>query len=320
VSVAKDGIRLDRSDTYWNRSAVGLEGVRLVPMDSAEAALDAYKKGELDAVTNADFEPLALKLLTPYQDFKQTTHAALNYYEFNIAVFPFSERRVREALALAIDRDRLTDVEMEGSTEPATRLLPTGSGQVQLLYDADKARDLLDKVGFPSGEGFPRIRLVVNRNDTQQRVAKAIARMWKQNLNLDTQILVKENAEMDAVRGSGDFDLIRRGAVLPSSDELVGLSTVLGSVVRTVPAASATPIEGEKRKEQGGPSAPVEEAPPTMVVITEADALYELNVIPLYFPTSYSMVKPYVTGFEIDANGSPDLKAVSIDSSWRPKK
>ncbi len=321
ASLGKDDVSLDRSDTYWNVANVGLEHVRLIAKDSAEAALDSYKKGELDAVTNADFEPLALKLLTPYQDFRQSTHGALNFYEVNSAHLPFSDRRVREALAVSIDRERLTDVEMEGSSFPASRMLPVSEADTELPYDVAHARDLLEKAGFPAGVGFPKIRLVVNRNDTQQRVARAVARMWKQDLNLDTQIIVKEPGEMESVKLAGDFDIIRRGTVLPARDELVSLAAILGSETRSVAVVKPeTPEDVRTRETKNGPA---EQPPPEMIATTvtwtEEDSLFELNEIPLYFPLSYSLVKPYVQGFEIDTNGSPNLAEVKIDSNWQPK-
>lgn len=324
ASIGTADIALARSDTYWNKDNVELEHVRLIAKENAEAALDAYKNGDLDAVTNADFEPLALKLLTPYQDFRQATHGALGFYQVNTEIFPFNDRRIREALAVSIDRERIADVELGGSVEPATHLLPERGGSTELRYDVAHAEDLLDKAGFPSGEGFPKIRLVIGRNDTQQRIAKAVARMWKQNLNLDTQIIVKEPQDMEAVRASGEFDLIRRGEVLPASDELVSLATILGSEARSVPVLKPfnSPV-GTVREDKRGPAVS-ETAPPepatTMAVWTEDDALYELAAIPLYFPLSYSLVKPYVEGFEIDGNGSPDLRQVSIDSGWQPKR
>ena len=75
ASIGRDGIVLDRSETYWQKSAVNLEHVQFVPKDTAESALDAYKKGEIDAITNAEFAPLALKLLAPYDDFRRTAHS-----------------------------------------------------------------------------------------------------------------------------------------------------------------------------------------------------------------------------------------------------
>ncbi|MEQ1646872.1 MAG: ABC transporter substrate-binding protein, partial [Pyrinomonadaceae bacterium] len=103
AKIANDGITLEPAETHWDRKSVKLESVKFVTSASPESALNAYKRGEIDIVTNAAFEPVALKLLTPYDDFRRTTHSALNYYEVNTTKAPFSDRRVREALAIAID-------------------------------------------------------------------------------------------------------------------------------------------------------------------------------------------------------------------------
>ena len=334
------GVGLDRSDTYWNKDAVKLEHVQFVPKDTAESALESYKKGEIDALTNADFEPLALKLLSPYQDFRQTTHSALNFYEFNTRNAPFSDRRVREALAIAIDRERLTNGEFEGSTQPANFFLPLGTDHpARLTFDVEKARGLLEKAGFPNGSNFPQIRLVINRNDTQQRVARAVARMWKQNLNLDTLVIVKEASEIEAVKTAGEFDLIRRGTVLPTPDKMVSLAAIFGTTVKNAEPQTKEEKPGEmpigtlngqpqpqgKRQEKGGPSDTENTPengtiqPAVAMLLTEDDAIYEMNAIPLYFPMSYSLVKPYVKGFEMNGFDSSSLRDVTIDSNWQPK-
>lgn len=336
AEVAKDGVTLNRSDKYWGKDTVKLEQVQFVQKETAEAALDAYKKGEIHAVTNADFEPLALKLLAPYDDFRRTTHSAVNFYEVNTKNAPFNDRRVREALATSIDRDRLTDGELEGSTQPAAGFLPLGDKKVsRLVLDIEKAKGLLEKAGYPNGENFPQIRLVVNRNDTQQRIARSVARMWKTNLNLETSIIVKEASEIEAVKTSGDYDLIRRGVVLPTADEMVSLTAVFGTAVNTTKSAETEAKPGESdadlfgqpvdKDKQSGPFEPAESdvanaEPPAIVMLTEGDAIYELNAIPLYFPMSYSLVKPFVKGFEMNGLDAALLKDVSIDSNWQPKQ
>lgn len=344
TNVAADGITLDRADNYWNKAAVNLERVRFVPHDNAEAALEAYKNGELDAVTNADFEPLALKLLTPFEDFRRTTHSALNFYEINTKKAPFNDRRVREALAISIDRERLTEGELEGSTEPALSFLPLGENKhANLSLDVEKARKLLEMAGYPRGANFPPIRLLINRNDVQQRVARSVARMWKQNLNLDTIIDVKETSELEIVRTMGDFDLIRRGIVLPTADETVSLAAIFGFAKKAAEETPKTsPVEPERVEPQAtkplpltgkaiekGPSdesvvMPADEnmvlVPVPVGTVSEEDAIFELNAIPLYFPMSYSLVKPYVKGFETNGLDAPLLKDVSIDNGWQPNK
>ena len=326
ASVNSDGVMLERSETYWNRDSVKLERVSLVTTENAEAALDAYRSGEIDAITNAEFEPLALKLLEPFEDFRRRTHAAVNFYEINHERPPFDDRRVREALAIAIERERLTEGEMEGLTQPALSFLPfKGGAEARLIQDKERASELLGEAGFPNGENFPVIRLVVNRNDTQQRIARAVARMWKQNLDVETEIIVKENAEVEEARNAGDFDLVRRNTVFPTADELMSILSVLRppkSDTAPQPVPSGTAANGVEATDAPssssvGPAGPSIELPD--ITMSEANAVYELWAIPLYFPTSYSLVKPYVAGFEMNSLDTPLLQNVSIDSNWQPK-
>ncbi|MDQ3180839.1 MAG: peptide ABC transporter substrate-binding protein [Acidobacteriota bacterium] len=347
-SVGQDGITLDRAENYWNKRQVELERVRFVPTDNAEKALEAYRKGEIDAVTNADFEPLALKLLTPYDDFERTTHSALNFYEFNQKNAPFNDRRVREALTIAIERERITDGDMNGASKPALSFLPFEDDEkIELKQDKEKARNLLTDAGFPNGENFPAVKLLINRNNMQQRIARSVAKMWKDNLNIETEITVKESNELDAMKKLEGFDMIRRGAVFPTTDETANLSAIFPPAEIAIEAKTPNvkvkanetpkfekPIEEVNVSEQIKTKSPKDETPvnenlvkettddlaENETILTQAEAIFELPAIPLYFPTSYSLVKPYVLGFEINTLDAPSLKNVRIDNNWQPEK
>ena len=332
-------LELLRSDTYWDCAAVKLDKLVFVEQQDPDHAFDAYRKGEIDIVTNSDFKPLALKLMAPYKDFRQITHGALNFYEVNVAASPYSDRRVREALALSIDRDQIVDAELRGSAEPAFRFLPLArKSDAALSFNADRAKQLMELAGFPNGEGFPKIRLVVNRNDLQQRIARSVAKTWKQHLNVETELIVKDNSELTAVRKSGDFDLIRRGVVLPSADETMSLAAILGydRMVIPQPNAERTPFNVESIDPDlsdsgpnvGDPSMdapdanadPKPEESPSEKLFNEDDALFDLRAIPIYFPTSYSLVRPYVSGFETNGLDAPLMKAIAIDTDWQGSK
>jgi hypothetical protein len=71
-----------------------------------------------------------------------------------------------------------------------------------------------------------------------------------------------------------------------------------------------------------GPAAPgVESLPPLPPrVMSEEQALRELPAFPIYFASSYSLVKPYVAGFDANLLDAPSLKHVRIDTSWQPPK
>lgn len=341
-SIGVDGITLDRAENYWNRGQIELERVRFVPTENAEKALEAYRKGEIDAVTNADFEPLALKLLTPFDDFERTTHSALNFYEFNQKNAPFNDRRVREALTIAIERERITDGDMDGASKPAVRFLPFETNEkLELKQDKEKARNLLTEAGFPNGENFPAVKLLVNRNNMQQRIARSVAKMWKENLNIETEITVKESNELDAMKKSESFDMIRRGVVFPTTNETANLLAIFPPTIQpTEKAQESETTKVENPKNETNVSAQLKAKPPkdemlehenlasetsedlaeNKTILTEADAMFELPAIPLYFPTSYSLVKPYILGFENNILDAPSLKDVRIDNNWQPKK
>lgn len=323
-SLSDEGVTLERSDNYWDRGSVKLERVSFVSTASPEKALEAYQAGKVDAVTNAEFSPAALKLLEPYDDFRRTAFNALNLYEFNAAKTPFNDRRVRQALALAIEREKLTDGELQGTTRPADTFSSTGSNsERRLAIDVTRAEALLEEAGYPDGKGFPVVRLLINRNETQQRIAKAVAAMWKQNLNVETEVIVKEPAELEQIKFIGEYDLIRRNVVLPTADETASMLSVFG-MPGPMTASDVTPTpESQPTADPGsGPSpedpmaiAPRSPAP----ILTNDDALYEVRAIPLYFPSSYMLVKPYVKGFDGNALDARSLKSVEIDPNWRTR-
>ena len=315
-------VLLERAQNYWGRNEITLDQVEFVGATNAEAALAAYRAGEVDAVTNSAFEPLALKLLSPYKDFRQRTYGALAYYRFNLSHAPFDDVRVREALAIAIDRERLSQDEMGGATEPARKFLPEVESDSAkavvdqrefLEQDAARARQLLAEAGHPDGQGFPTIRLLINRNEQQRVIAEAIASMWRGILNIETEIIVKGWDEYEQAIRAGEYDLVRRGVVMQTTDELTNIRTIfqLDNQPPELPANKLTPSTNSNEK------GPVAQQPTPRIIESEIEALKELRAIPLYFASSHALVKPYVIGFDTNLLDLPSLKHVRIDTDWK---
>ena len=341
---AGDGVVLERARNYWNAKFVSLERVRFVAAPDAEAALSAYRAGEVDAVTNANIEPLAMKLLSPYQDFRRATFGALTYYDFNTTRPPFDDRRVRQALSLAIDRQRLSADTLEGATDPADKFLPTHgeadeenveAKEKSVNSDAEQARRLLAEAGFPGGIEFPRIRLLVNRNEQHRAVAVAVAAMWRNVLGIETDILLRNWDEYEAALQSGDYDVARRSNVMQTNDEQTNMLAMfaperlnfdansgMNGNDHTQPQTSPT-----RRPDSRGNLLTREEKSSgsslgniSQQIQTEHQALEELPAIPIYFASSYALVKPYVAGFDSNLLDAPSLQHVRINTNWQPPK
>lgn len=307
-------VLLKKAEHYWGRNDVALEQVEFVDTPDSEAALRAYRDGEVDAVTNAAFEPLAIKLLLPYEDFRRTTFGAVNYYIFNAAREPFDDVRVREALAIAIDRESISQNALGGSTKPARKFLPDEMTQSEqpvvvkpnlLEKNVERARELLREAGFPEGKGFPRVRLLINRNDQQRIVAEAIAVMWREALSIETEIVMKPWEEYSVALVTGEFDIARRGLVMQTTDEFTNMQMMFAD---TTAIASADSQNGDADEASTAR---------TDVIATEEQALRQLKALPIYFASSYALVKPYVDGFDTNVLDAPSLKSVRINLGWR---
>ncbi|HYP00507.1 MAG TPA: peptide ABC transporter substrate-binding protein, partial [Pyrinomonadaceae bacterium] len=348
---AADGVVLERADSYWNAKIVSLERVRFVAAPDAEAALSAYRAGEVDAVTTANIEPLAMKLLAPYKDFRRATFGALTFYDLNTTRPPFDDARVRRALSLAIDRRRLSADTLGGATEPAEKFLPSTatdaakSGEDSAdakdqgtSFDAERARSLLAAAGFPGGAGFPRMRLLVNRNEQHRAVAVAVSAMWRNVLGIETEIALRNWDEYEMALRTGDYDVARRSIVMQTVDEesnmlalfdpeRLNFKTDAEANGDTGGEANASPTPSSELRrndtvsggERAGIASPVVMAasPP---ILTEQQALKELPAIPIYFASSYALVKPYVAGFDANLLDAPSLQHVRIETNWQPPK
>jgi oligopeptide transport system substrate-binding protein len=262
----------------------------------------------------------------------------LNYYEFNRKHPPFDDVRVREALAIAIDRERLSADEMDGSTLPAFTFLPL-TQEIEFTHNVEKAKLLLSEKGFPNGKNFPKVKLLISKNDIQKRIANAVADMWKKNLNIDTEIIIESRADFDKAEAEDNYDVIRRGVVLPTTSETVNMMAIFSTLNKEiskpktknenlsnananleVAGTHAEANSNENSETNSQISNEEEKQLAEKPILTEEEAVKEIPAIPLYYPTSYSLVKPYVKGFENNVLDAPSLKKVEIDQNWQTEK
>src|SRR4029079_7749910 len=105
--------------------------------------------------------------------------------------------------------------------------------------------------------------------------------------------------------------VVRRGLVMQTTDELTNIRMLFPEGSQPgQPAEAGTPAADRSASKSSGPAIPSIE--------TEAQALRDLSAMPIYFASSYSLVKPYVSGFDANVLDAPSLKKVRIDGNWKP--
>ena len=189
-------IAAEKNPHYWDAAKVRLNEVIFYPSESTQNQELAFRAGQLHTTWDVPLskvdayrkEAPALLRVEPYFE---------SYFlRFNTTRAPFTDPRVRRALALAVDQESIVKNVLRGGQTPATALTPPGlagyMAPVALGRDVSAAKRLLAEAGFPEGKGFPRVELVTISSEINQRIAEAVQQMWRRELGIEITITQKE--------------------------------------------------------------------------------------------------------------------------------
>ncbi|MCL4158646.1 UNVERIFIED_CONTAM: hypothetical protein GTU68_015980, partial [Idotea baltica] len=186
----------ERNTKYWNNENTTLDKVISLVINDENVALTRFLAGELDRtdVPAGQFPRLQ----------KEHPGVAISYprlcnyyYTFNLSDSgpeQFKDIRVREALALAVDRKIITQNVMAGGQPEAYTFTPAAvSGfeppttEMAQMNQADrdaKAMELLAEAGYGPDKKLS-FDMMYNTSDAHKKVAVALSQMWKQKLGVE---------------------------------------------------------------------------------------------------------------------------------------
>ncbi|KQT85755.1 ABC transporter substrate-binding protein [Aurantimonas sp. Leaf443] len=156
-----DRVVLEKNPSYWDAAgAAALERVTFRFLADPQAQVAALQSGDIDAFP----ELSAPELFGAFQTDERFTAVAGNtelkvVAGMNNARKPFDDRRVRQALMMAVDRAMLIEGAYSGFGQPiGSHYTPNDPGYVDLTgvhpYDVEKARALLAEAGHADGLAF----------------------------------------------------------------------------------------------------------------------------------------------------------------------
>lgn len=190
--VSEQIIVLARNDSYHG-GKVMLEKIERPVIKDAATRLNKYKAGELDLV---QLERQDVAGLQRDDRFKNELHyfdrPAIWYVGMNQLVYPpFKDRRVRQAFAMAIDKQKIVEEFLGGVNKVADSIVPPGvfghrEQTNHIKFDPARAKQLLKEAGYENGAGLPAFELTFREQRPDiQIVAEAVANMLKENLNVN---------------------------------------------------------------------------------------------------------------------------------------
>ena len=146
---------MTRNDAYWGTPAITQT---LVFRWSTEAAqrLVELQSGSVDGIDNLGPEDFAT--VAADANLQLIERPALNifYIGFNNTMAPFDNEQVRQALAMAIDKQRIVDNFYPAGSTVAESFLPAAipgysAAATWYAYNQEEARTMLTAAGFPDG-------------------------------------------------------------------------------------------------------------------------------------------------------------------------
>ncbi len=157
--------------------------IRIIPDDTVRAL--ELMRGNVHLVQNAvDPDMLPWLARQPHLRVTAVPGSTFHYLGLNLRDPHLGTRAVREAIALAIDREAIIRHLLAGYATPATGLLSPHhwayrSDVTRYVYDPTRAAVLLDEAGYPDPDGpgpHPRFRLLYKGSTLQlrRRLAEAL--------------------------------------------------------------------------------------------------------------------------------------------------
>ena len=141
---------------YWQKDKPYLDGIKFISTANTQAALLAFQAGEGDVITTFDSKIMGdLKAMGAQMVYKPDGVLCLNPDSAS-PDSPFANKKVREALEYAIDREAIGKALGYGFYNAHNQWpLAGGNGYIPDLpvrnYDPVKAKQLLTEAGYPNG-------------------------------------------------------------------------------------------------------------------------------------------------------------------------
>lgn len=214
-----DKVRVKRNRRYWDAASTKLEVVDFLPVGLPNTALSLYETGAADVIWDKDLLPTEqFDFIKHRPDSHTFSYLGTYFFRFNVTRKPFDDVRVRRALALAIDRDRLTRRVTKAGELPTDHLTPDGTANYHpphgLGYDPELARKLLAEAGYPGGKNFPRFQYMFNgaaggAAKIHEMIAVELQQMWHDNLGVEMDLQQVEVKVLYADQAQLDYDVSR---------------------------------------------------------------------------------------------------------------
>lgn len=294
-----------RNPRYWNAAATKIAAVEYYSSNDPSAELAAFRSGSLDVTAGIPAAQFGWIQANLPQQLQLAPQLAVYYLGLNLRTVPFAASvPLRRALSMVIDREALTaqvtaagEIPAYSFVPPATRdytpQLPEYAGW-PLSQRIAAARTLLAAAG---GAGaLPPLELRYNSGELHQRIAVAVAAMWKQALGVTVTLHAEEFKVLLEDIDRGTDTPIFRASWLADYDDAYSFLQLLSSGFGINLPRYTNPEYDRLLRAAGEVRSAAERR--QLLESAERTMLADQPVIPLYFYRAKHLVSTHVHGWQ----------------------
>lgn len=315
-----------KNENYWNADNVTLDKIIYYMIVDESTSYTKYAAGELDINEFIPTDEMA-RLNAEDPTFYVLPKMGTYYFAYNMNTPALQDVRVRQALALAVDREQIVKEVSRGGEIAATGFMPTsvsdhegksfaevaGDFGLGTKADAEAAKALLAEAGYPNGEGLGEIEILYNTNEKNKQIAEAVQEMIKQNLGITVKLTNQEWAVFQETTNNNQFDhLARRGWIGDYNDPQTMLEIFESTNGQNIGRYASETFDmemAESRKTTGGER--MEHLYNAYEILME-----DMPILPVYYYSYPIMVQDSVEDWEITSVSKMwlgDVKMVEVE-------
>ena len=295
-----------QNKNYWDNGKTVITQVTFIPINQESSATKRYLAGDID-ITESFPKNLYQKLLKDIPGQVYTPpQLGTYYYAFNTQKGPTADQRVRLALSMTIDRHIMADKVLGTGEKPAWRFTPDVTAGFkpepspfeEMSQDEAnaQAKTLLQAAGYGPNKPL-KLTLLYNTSENHQKIAIAVASMWKKNLGVDVKLQNQEWKTYIDSRNTGNFDVIRASWVGDYNEPSTFLSLLTSSHSGNISRFNSP--EYDKILEQASQET-TDAARNKDYNMAEKIIQEKAPIAPIYQYTNGRLIKPWLKGYPIN--------------------
>lgn len=215
--VRNDKIKVRKNPLYWDSHNVQIEKINIKIIKDEITAFYLFEKGELDWI-GSPLQRISCDVSHGLEDgnhFHSINSAFMYWFFVNTERYPLNNKKLRQALCYAIDRNAIVYNVFDNLGEPALSVLsPVLSVQDQPYFNDDNVwlakrlfKEALHEMGITQKE-LPDIHLsYVYNSEIHHRIAQAVQDNWRKVFGIQAKLERAEwHVHYDNV-SKGNYDL-----------------------------------------------------------------------------------------------------------------